>query len=200
MKGRSAASTANRTPSPWRGCPMRRSRRPNTHDAQVPDSAPTAVAMVSGVKTRNDVIGVNSDVEVGDCAGSKGKEVLSLAAMAERAGQATGVVTTARITHATPAAMYAHTPHRDWEGDANMPAEAIAAGCKDIAQQLVAWPHGDGFEVILGGGRDRLLPTTADDPEDKNLKGSRKDGRNLIQEWLARYSNSGSFVWNKERF
>ena len=69
-----------------------------THDAQVADSAPTAVAMVTGVKTRNDVIGVNSDVAVGDCAGSRGKEVLSLAVMAERAGQATGVVSTARIT------------------------------------------------------------------------------------------------------
>ena len=46
-----------------------------THDAQVADSAPTAVAMVTGVKTRNDVIGVNSEVAVGDCAGSKGKEV-----------------------------------------------------------------------------------------------------------------------------
>src|SRR5919112_1849902 len=151
-----------------------------THDAQVADSAPTAVAMVSGVKTRNDVIGVNSDVEVGDCAGSKGKEVLSLAAM--------------------PAAMYAHTPHRDWEGDANMTPEAIAAGCKDIAQQLVAWSYGDGFEVIFGGGRDRFLPETMNDPEDADKKGSRKDGRNLVQEWQNRYSNSGVFLWNKEQF
>jgi alkaline phosphatase len=171
-----------------------------THDAQVADSAPTAVAMVTGVKTRNDVIGIGSNVEVGDCAGSKGKELMTLAAMAERAGQATGVVSTARITHATPAAMYAHTPHRDWEGDANMPAEAIAAGCKDIAQQLVGWPHGDGFEVIFGGGRDRFLPTTVNDPEDVDRKGSRKDGRNLINEWLARYSNSGTFLWNREQF
>ncbi len=171
-----------------------------THDAQVADSAPTAVAMVTGVKTRNDVIGVNSEVEVGDCAGAKGKEVLSLAAMAERAGQATGVVTTARITHATPASMYAHTPHRDWEGDANMTPEAIAAGCKDIAQQLVTWSYGDGFEVIFGGGRDRFLPDTMNDPEDADKKGSRKDGRNLVEEWQTRYSNSGTFVWNKEQF
>ncbi len=81
-----------------------------------------------------------------------------------------------------------------------MPPEAIAAGCKDIAQQLVTWSHGDGFKVILGGGRDRFLPTTADDPEDKDRKGSRKDGRNLIQEWQNRYSNSGAFLWNKEQF
>jgi alkaline phosphatase len=170
-----------------------------THDAQVADSAPTAVAMVTGVKTRNDVIGVNSEVAVGDCAGSKGKEVATLAAMAERAGQATGIVSTARITHATPAAMYAHTPHRDWEGDANMPPEAIAAGCKDIAQQLAAWPQGDGFEVIFGG-RDRFLPSTMNDPEDQDRKGSRKDGRNLVAEWQNRYPNSGAFVWNKEQF
>jgi alkaline phosphatase len=171
-----------------------------THDAQVADSAPTAVAMVTGVKTRNDVIGVNSEVEVGDCAGSKGKEVLSLAAMAERAGQATGVVSTARITHATPASMYAHTPHRDWEGDANMTSEAIAAGCKDIAQQLASWSYGDGFDVIFGGGRDRFLPETMNDPEDTDKKGSRKDGRNLVQEWQNRYSNSGVFLWNKDQF
>jgi alkaline phosphatase len=171
-----------------------------THDAQVADSAPTAVAMVTGVKTRNDVIGINSDVAVSDCAGSQGKEVLSLATMAERAGLATGVVTTARITHATPAAMYAHTPNRDWEGDANMPPEAIAAGCKDIAQQLVAWPYGDGFEVIFGGGRDRLLPASVNDPEDTDKKGSRKDNRNLIEEWQKRYPNSGTFIWNDEQF
>jgi alkaline phosphatase len=171
-----------------------------THDAQVADSAPTAVAMVTGIKTRNDVIGLNSEAEVGDCKGSQGKDVMTLAAMAERAGQATGVVTTARITHATPAAMYAHTPNRDWEADSDMPAEVIAAGCKDIAQQLVTWPQGDGFEVIMGGGRDRLLPATADDPEDKGRKGLRKDGRNLIQEWQSRYFNSGVFIWNKEQF
>jgi alkaline phosphatase len=169
------------------------------HDAQVADSAPTAVAMVAGVKTRNNVIGVNSDVEVGDCAGSKGKEVMSLAAMAERAGLATGVVSTARITHATPAAMYAHTPDRDWESDESMPPSAVEAGCKDIAQQLVAWPHGDGLEVILGGGRDRFLPITKDDPEDKNYTGSRRDGRDLVQEWLARYSNIGAFLWNRRQ-
>ena len=38
------------------------------------------------------------------------------------------------------------------------------------------------------------------DPEDKDRKGSRKDGRNLVQEWQNRYSNSGIFVWNKEQF
>lgn len=171
-----------------------------THDAQVADSAPTATALVAGVKTINGVIGVNSETKLRDCASATGKDVMSLAGIAERAGLSTGVVSTARITHATPAAMYAHTPHRDWEGDANMQAPDIAAGCKDIAAQLVAWQQGDGLEVALGGGRDRFLPTTMADPEDAGRTGSRKDGRDLTKEWLARYSNSGSYVWNKAQF
>jgi alkaline phosphatase len=96
--------------------------------------------------------------------------------------------------------MYAHSANRDWEGDADMPPEAIAAGCKDIAQQLVAWPYGDGFEVIFGGGRDRFLPVSAHDPEDTEKTGSRKDNRNLIEEWQKRYPNSGTFVWNDAQF
>ena len=148
-----------------------------THDFQVADSAPTATAMVTGIKTRNAIIGLNSDAEVGDCAGSKGKEVATIAAMAERAGLATGVVSTARVTHATPAALYAHMPNRDWEGDGDMPAEIIAAGCKDIAQQLVAWPQGDGLDVILGGGRARFLPSTAKDPEEPGRWGAQRRAR-----------------------
>ena len=32
-----------------------------SHDGQVSDSAPTATAMTTGVKTRNDIVGLNSD-------------------------------------------------------------------------------------------------------------------------------------------
>lgn len=46
-----------------------------------------------------------------------------------------GIVTTTRLTHATPAAAYAHVPNRNWEGDANL--GAAGAGCKDIALQLI---------------------------------------------------------------
>ena len=46
-----------------------------------------------------------------------------------------GVVTSARITHATPAAAYAHTPDRTWETDLDAPQ--VDQGCKDIARQLI---------------------------------------------------------------
>lgn len=60
-------------------------------------------------------------------------------------GKSTGVVTTTRITHATPASAYAHTPHRNWEGDARMTNESV--GCTDIAYQLIQ--DNDYIEVMF---------------------------------------------------
>ena len=53
------------------------------------------------------------------------------------AGKSTGIVSTARITHATPAGLFAHTPDRDWEHDANIPEEQSAQGCTDITDQIL---------------------------------------------------------------
>jgi alkaline phosphatase len=161
-----------------------------SHDGQVSDSAPTATAMVSGVKTRNGIIGLNSTVAYKDCAAEAGNSVTTLFEMAEEHGLATGVISTARITHATPAAAYAHTADRNWESTA-------PEGCKDIADQLVNWSAGDGFEVILGGGRSYFLPEAANDPEDEGQKGSRKDGRDLVAEWTAK-SNNHAYAWGTE--
>ena len=136
-----------------------------SHDGQVPDSAPTATAIVSGVKTLNGVIGVGPQAIEDNCKATEPYKVKSLFEMAEDRGYATGIVSTATITHATPAATYAHTAQRDWEVDANMPAAAKAEGCIDIARQMVEWPHGNGFEVMLGGGRQHFMPNTAADPE-----------------------------------
>jgi alkaline phosphatase len=169
-------------------------------DAQVSDSAPTATAMMSGVKLRNDTTGVNASVPVGDCRAALANQVTTIAEMAEMAGMSTGAVSTARITHATPAAVYSHTPHRDWESDTDMPAEAMQEGCVDIARQLVEMKPGDGLEVAMGGGRQHFLPETAADPEDEGKKGRRKDGLDLTQKWVERYGNSGAYVWNKAQF
>ena len=73
-------------------------------------------------------------------------------------------MTTTRVTHATPAGSYAHTPARSWEysvGD---------RGCKDIASQLV--DENDGIRVVMGGGRRGF--------RGKRDGGRRGDGRNLI--------------------
>ena len=170
-----------------------------SHDGQVSNSAPTATAMTTGVKTRNDVIGVNQTVAVGDCKAALAGQVTTIFELAEQAGKATGVVSTARITHATPAGAYAHTPVRDWESSKELPEEAKAAGCKDIADQLVNWPAGDGFEVALGGGRAYFLPAEAKDPEDTEKTGRRTDARDLTAEWTAK-SNNNVYVFDKKGF
>ena len=167
-------------------------------DAQTSDSAPTASAMMTGIKTNQGVLGVTQKARYGDCASAKGEGVATLLELSEAMGMATGVVSTARITHATPAATYAHTPNRDWESDADLSAEAKAAGCKDIAAQLVDLPLGDGIEVAMGGGRSYFLPNTVSDPEDAGSSGRRKDGRNLAAEWASK--PGAKYVWNKAQF
>ena len=169
-----------------------------SNDGQVSDSAPTATAMVTGVKLNNGTLGVDQTVLEGDCAGSQGHSVETLFEQAETAGLATGVVSTARITHATPAAMYAHTPMRDWESSKEL-GDNAAKGCKDIADQLVNWPFGDGLEGALGGGRAYFLTAATPDPEDEGKTGRRTDGRDLTAEWTAK-GNNNVFVWNQEGF
>lgn len=168
-----------------------------THDGQVADSAPTATAIVAGVKSSNGTIGVDQRAKPDDCASQKGTEVTTIFELAEAAGLATGIVSTARITHATPAATYAKVAGRDWEADTNLP-EGAGGVCKDIAAQLVDWPAGDGFEVVLGGGRANFMLEDQKDPEDETKTGKRKS-RDLVAEWKARH-NDGAYIWNKQEF
>jgi alkaline phosphatase len=170
-----------------------------SHDSQVADSAPTATAIMAGVKTSNGVIGLDSHAKVANCEGSKGTEVKSLIEIAEDKGLSTGVVTTTRITHATPASAYAHTPERDWEDDSGMKAQDKAQGCVDIARQLIEWKHGNGLEVVFGGGRKYFMPITVADPEYADKFGKRTDGQNLIEVWQKRHPE-GQYVYDEKGF
>lgn len=51
-------------------------------------------------------------------------------------GKSTGVVTNTRLTHATPAATYAHSAHRNWESDVDV-IDNARGKCRDIAYQLI---------------------------------------------------------------
>jgi alkaline phosphatase len=168
-------------------------------NAQTPDSAGTMTAMVTGVKTKIGVISLDDRAAPGVCAGSKEAAVPTLGEFAERAGLATGVVTTTRLTHATPAAVYAHAADRNWERDTNLTEEAKANGCADIARQLIEFAVGDGVDVAMGGGRANFLPVEAADPEAPETTGGRRDGRDLTAEWRAK-SPAHAYVWNREGF
>ncbi len=170
-----------------------------TTNYQVPDSAGTMSAMVTGVKTKSGVLSVSDAADYGDCQSSLAAHVDTIGELAEQAGMAVGVVSTAEVTHATPGAVYAHTPHRGWTTDAALPDEAKAAGCVDIARQLVEFPYGDGIDVALGGGRRHFTPADMADPENAEAMGSRGDGRDLTVEWAAK-SADHRYVWNKDGF
>jgi alkaline phosphatase len=117
-------------------------------NAQVPDSAGTATAIHSGEKTRIGVLGIGPEAEKGVCADALAHPLPLLGEEVKQRGLAIGIVTTTRLTHATPASVYARSADRDWEADTAIPADQRGQGCKDIALQLA---EAD-FDVALGGG------------------------------------------------
>ena len=126
-------------------------------NAQTPDSAGTGTAMMAGVKTNIGIIGVDSDVVRGDCSTLPGNTVASMNEIAHEMGKATGIVSTARITHATPASAYAKTADRNFEA-------TVPEGCDtqtDIANQLIEAMESAGVVSEMGsnGAREVLAPS-----------------------------------------
>ncbi|MDM0004625.1 alkaline phosphatase [Variovorax sp. J22G73] len=163
-----------------------------SNDAQVTDSAPSMSAYMTGVKMNNEVISMSADTKATDasgkayhvafdstCPSGNGQAVETLLEQSKAKGYATGVVTTTRITHATPAATYSHVCHRDAE---NTIAAALVPGGAGYNAKL-----GDGVDVFFGGGTDYFLPKV--NPIDKEKIGKRNDGRDLTAELkTAKYS------------
>ncbi|XP_017840177.1 alkaline phosphatase, tissue-nonspecific isozyme [Drosophila busckii] len=134
-------------------------------DRQVADSACTASAYLCGAKANYRTIGVSADVKLDDCAAAKkpSNQLSSIAEWALRAHKSAGLVTTTRVTHASPSGLYAHTSNRDFESDFDVKdLGQNPANCPDIADQLVTG------EVVT---------------DKYGKKGQRLDGRNLIDEW-----------------
>ena len=176
-------------------------------DQQTPDSAPTATAMHSGYKTRESMLGVNHTTNRKECRASENaaKSVKSIAEFAAEQGKSVGFVSTARITHATPASGYAHISARDWETDreikanSNCAALAESARVADIATQALNPANSalkTQLKVLMGGGRRGFLPSTVTDPEYATVKGRRTDGKNLTTEWTSTRRNA-RYVWGQ---
>lgn len=118
-------------------------------EQNITDSASSATAMSSGIKTYNAAIGVDNDKS----------EVKTVLESAKEKGKSTGLVATSEITHATPASFGAHDEHRK-----NM--NAIA---DDYYDELINGEHK--VDVLLGGGTDLF------DRTDRNLiEEFQKDG------------------------
>ena len=150
-------------------------------NAQVPDSAGTATAMHSGQKTKIGFLGVGPEAKNGSCADTLAHPLPLLGEEVKERGLALGIVSTARITHATPASVYARAADRDWEAYIETANGEDASACRDIGRQLV---DAD-FDLALGGGARSFF--------DEEMKGIRREtGANLPAEWTQR--TGGSFV------
>ncbi|XP_077988599.1 alkaline phosphatase-like [Glandiceps talaboti] len=165
-------------------------------DYQVPDSAGTATAFLCGAKTKSGVIGHDDKAVWANCDASVGSEIPSILEIAQQFGKSVGIVTTTRVTHATPAGAYAHVAERGWETDYDI--APWNAACKDIAVQML---ENNEIQVVLGGGRRSFMHNLQTDPEYPTSVGRRTDGRDLIQEWLdSKPEFTAEYVWNEAAF
>jgi len=157
-------------------------------DSITADSAPTMTAMMTGQNTNAGVIGLDDTTEYADFNGDgDGRRVRTLLEQAKRRDMKVGVISTARITHATPAATYAHINDRNDEN-----AIALQALPGDATYNTAL---GDGVDLLFGGGRQYFLPSSVVDEE--GGRGSRTDGRDL----RSAYQAAGyTYVWNTAGF
>jgi alkaline phosphatase len=122
----------------------------------VPGSAQTATALATGSKTDRDTIALDID----------DNPLKSVLIGAKEKGMATGLVSTARITHATPAAFGSNVPDRGMENE--------------IAEQYLE----NKIDYLVGGGARHFLASS-------NENSKRKDDRNLFEE----FANEGYKVF-----
>jgi alkaline phosphatase len=152
------------------------------------DSASTMTSMMTGVNTNSGVIGFGAETEFADFnADGDGAPLPTALELAKQRGMKVGVVSTARITHATPAACYSHINDRDQEA-----AIALQALPTDTTFNSAL---GSGLDLMLGGGRQFFIPSTRLDEEGE--AGSRTDSRDLRAEFQAA---GYSYVWNSDGF
>ncbi|MDD5260901.1 MAG: alkaline phosphatase [Methylacidiphilales bacterium] len=118
--------------------------------SMVTDSAAAITSWCSGSRVDNISINMLPD----------GTELLPIGRIARQTGRKVGMVTTTRITHATPAGFLARVRHRDQE--------------EIIARQYL----GEG-DVLLGGGRYYFTPEGRDDSDDLEARYREKGYRVL---------------------
>jgi alkaline phosphatase len=162
--------------------------RVSTTDHITPDSAGTMTSMMSGVNTNSGIIGMGPDTELRDFNGDgDGAPVVTVLEQAAQADMKVGVISTARVTDATPAATYAHINDRSKEN--NIAVQALPGDAMYNARL------DDGLDLLWGGGRRFFCPTGTSDEEGDDC--SRNDERDLRLE----FQDAGySYVWNDTQF
>ncbi|MEM1128896.1 MAG: alkaline phosphatase [Pseudomonadota bacterium] len=149
-------------------------------NAQTPDSAATAGALNTGILQRFNLINLGPNAVHNDCTTEAANALTLFSDLVTEAGKSVGAVSTARVTHATPAAVYARTANRNWE--AAVPSDCTDS--RDIALQLMDAFETGTVDLALGGGARNFYPR--DSFTMHGGDGARRDGRDLVQEAQGR--------------
>lgn len=137
LRGGYSALQGGRTP--WENAPN--NEYPTSRNKTTPpvhaytDSSSSASSMTAGLKTYNNAVNVDAT----------GAKVLTIGHEAQRAGYLVGVVTSVPISHATPAAAYAHNVDRDDYQDLTRDM----LGIPSISHPQKPMP---GVDVLIGAG------------------------------------------------
>ncbi|XP_023331803.1 alkaline phosphatase, tissue-nonspecific isozyme, partial [Eurytemora carolleeae] len=118
---------------------------------------PECIILYLGVKTNMGILGVDNRVKNGECEPEllKKARLDSIMNWGAMIGKEVGIVTTTRLTHATPGAVYSNSPSRDWESDIDIPADQ-KKGCLDIATQLLNNVESGNLALAFGGGLQKF--------------------------------------------
>jgi alkaline phosphatase len=140
-----------------------------SQEAYVTDSAAAATAIACGQKTLNHALSMDYKLKT---------KLKTLAEIAKERGLKVGIVTSVSIDHATPAAFYAHQPHRD--------------NLYEIAMELAA----SSFDYFGGGAAKGAQPTVAKG-RPSPVEAARKNGFVLVtrREELQALKPGGQKVW-----
>lgn len=162
--------------------------RTYTADHLTPDSAGTISAMMTGVNANSGVLGFGPATERGDFnQNGDGPALWTLGELAKASGRKVGIVTTARVTHATPAGAYAHVNERNDE--LKIALQALPG------QPLFNQRLGEGLDLLMGGGRRFFVPSGVTDEEGE--PGIRPDGLDLRRA----FQKAGyTYVYRRQEF
>ncbi|HST41633.1 MAG TPA: alkaline phosphatase [Conexibacter sp.] len=160
--GKGAEGRLNMDKLPFRGSSIHYVLSPGPGPAYAPnyagDSAPTATAWSTGKRTQDGRVSQGPSTAANVPGSNEGYRTYMEIAKAE--GKATGNVSTAEITDATPAGPSAHISQRGCQGPNDARGACLSetkerGGLGSIAEQQVD----NGFDVVLGGGRGRYEQT-----------------------------------------
>ena len=150
-------------------------------ESAITDSAPAATALATGNKSNSGYVGVLPSIVSSPGLKSikeqdKLRPVANVLEGAKRIGRATGIVATAEIQHATPAGFSAHHVNRKRF---------------DVIAEQQVYQH---IDVVLGGGKEALLPLKRKDGEDL-VKVIQNKGYDFVETKNALLNSKSNKIW-----